>query len=332
MAIKFAFKNTGDKARKEGDSFVRYSGTGEPFDRDCERTSREVAVDSQGNPTKWRFLTGLDENLVDQYIWFTDEEKAVVKETIKNLKPKIELHYGGAEVINSENYAFWKKRRDVNKLHLTFGDLDRYHDTTDPENALLYLSIIAGAFGDIVAPNKDWAERFQIPHYIALETDSDPMDEDEEITKSDAHGLLTQIRKEFGKEALLILAWCLQYETTGFGGYSYAASEKDLVTYHISYINGKLSSKNKKKNFPKLFIEYAEKWKASQTRPLLFVEAYIKAGEWFNYVNQREKKYVTSDGTILGNTINEAVTNLMKPKFKLDLENLRTAVENKWKE
>jgi len=331
MPIKFAIRNTAERAKKEGDSFVRYSGTAEPFDRSCERLSRETQTDTLGNPTKWKFLTGLEEELVDFYSWFTEDEKKVVKDTITNLKPVIERFYGGKEILNSENYAFWKKRKDINGMKITSNDIDVFFDTEKPEHALLYLSIIAGAFSDIVAPNRDWADRFQIPHFITLETDEDLYSEEDDITRSDAHGELATIRKEFGKEALYILAWCIQYDTQAYGAYSYATSEKDLINYHIKYIDGKLATK-KKKNCPKTFMEYAAKWKAAQTRQLLFVEAYVKAGEFYNFINTREKKYVTSDGTILGNTISEAVTNLMKPKFKVDFETLRTAVETKWKE
>ena len=83
---------------------------------------------------------------------------------------------------------------------------------------------------------------------------------------------------------------------------------------------------------PKTFIDYANKWKGQQSRQELYVEAYIRAGEYFNFITQREKKFVTSDGTILGNTIKDAVTSIMKTKFSVDLQKLREQVEGKWKE
>ncbi len=331
MSIKFVIRNTSDKAKKEGDLVVRYSGTGEPFDRSCERACTVTETDTIGNPTKWAFVTGLEEARVKFYKWFTDEEKDVVKQTIQNLRPNIEDFFGGKAMIAPENYSFWKKRRDVSTLRITHENVDVFYDTERPEDALLYLSILAGAFSDIVAPNRDWADRFQLPHYLDLEMETNQFGDEEDITRSDAHGELALLRKEFGKDALYILAWCLQYDTNAYGAYTYNTSEKDLINYHIKYIDGKLVTK-KKKNMPKTFMEYAEKWRAPQTRQLLYIEAYVKAGEYFNFITQREKKYVTSEGTILGNTVSEAVSNLMKPKFKLDLENLRTAVEGKWKE
>jgi len=330
MSIKFAIKNTAEKAKKEGDSFIRFSGTGEPFNRDCERASRAIERDKFGLGSKWVFATGLDEERVEYYNWFSDQEKEVIKEQIRTLKPQIVKFFGGEKTLHEENESFWK-RRDINKLQVNNENIDVFYDTEKPEHALLYLSIIAGAFSDIVAPSREWAERFQLPHYLALEIDATDWANEEDITRSDAHGELALLRKEFGKDALYILAWCLQYETNAFGAYNYNTPEKDLINYHIKYIDGKLVSK-KKRNMPKTFMEYAEKWRGTQTRPLLMVEAYVKAGEYFNFITQREKKFVTSDGTILGNTITEAVTNLMKPKFKVDLENLRAAVEAKWKE
>lgn len=330
MSLKFAIRNTADKARKEGDSFVRFSGTGEPFNRHCERTARAVEQDTQGNATKWRFATGLDPEKVEYYEWFNEAEKPIVAETISNLLPAIEKFYGKAN-LNPENYVFWKKRKDISELNVTHENIDVFYDTDKAEHALLYLSIIGGAFADIVAPTKEWAERNQIPHYLALEIESNDYGEEEDITRSDAHGELALLRKEFGKDALYILAWCIQYDTNAFGAYNYSTTEKDLINYHIKYIDGKLQLK-KKKNCPKTFMEYAEKWRSPQTRQLLYTEAYVKAGEYFNYINQREKKYVTSEGTILGNTIKEAVENLQKPKFRVDFDNLKASVEAKWKE
>lgn len=333
MSTRFAIRNTAERAKREGESFVRYSGTGEPFHHDDERQSRAIETDQIGNPTKWTFVTGLDEERVEYYNWFTEEEKEVVKNTIKEMKPKIVKHFGGEGNVRSENYGFWKKRRDINQLQINHENIDVFYDTERPEHALLYLSIIAGAFADVVAPNRDWAERHQIPHYLALEIETEAWGDDEDITRSDAHAELALLRREHGKDALFIITWCLQYDTTTFGAVNHNTAEKDLMNYNIKYIDGKLGVKGmKKKNFPKTFLDAITRWKGAQTRQLLYVEAYIKAGEYFNYINQREKKYVTQDGTILGNTISDAVTNLMKPKFKVDLEALRNAVESKWKE
>lgn len=331
MSIKFAIRNTSEKARKEGDSFIRFSGTGEGFNRGSERASRALEVDAQGNATKWVFQTGLDEELVEFYEWFSDEEKEIIKGQISTLKPTIFKAFGGQAMLKNDNWAFWKKRNDVNKFKVNTTSVDVFYDTDKPEHALLYLSIVAGAFSDLVAPNKDWAERHQLPHYLALELDTNTFGDEEDITRADAIAELMLLNREFGKDALYILAWCLQYDTNAFGAYNYSTTEKDLLNYHIKFIEGKLVTK-RKKNMPKTFMEYVEKWRGAQTRPLLYIEAYVKAGEYYNFITQREKKYVTNDGTVLGNTVADAVKALNSNKFKVDLTNLRDAVEAKWKE
>lgn len=331
MSIKFSIKNTLAKAEKEGDTIVRYSGVSEPFNRHSERACKKVGVDGGGNP-KLVFNTGLDEKQVQFYNWFNEEEKKVLLTTISELKPVIIDFYGGKDVIEPTNQFFWREDRNVNRLSLKNETIDTFFDTERPPHALLYLSILSGAFIDLVAPTKDWAERYQVPHYLALEVENNSYGDDEiDIKRSDAHAALGDLRKNHGKEALYILAWCLQYDTNGYGAYNNSTSERDLINYHIKYIDGKLVTK-KKKNTAKTFLEYYEKWNGQQTRPLLYTEAYVKAGEYFNFINQREKKYVTVDGTILGNTINEAVSNLMKPKFNVDFEKLRDLVETKWRE
>jgi hypothetical protein len=329
MSIRFKIKNTASVAEKEGDLIVRFTGSSEPFFRSCERSADKVGVDGGGNP-KLVFNTGLNTEKVQFFKWYNSEEQKEIVKQIKELKPLIADYYGGEDVIDQHNKFFWGETREVNRLSLSNDSVDVFFDTKNPSHALLYLSIISGAFMDLVAPTKDWAENRQIPHYLAIETDEINNVDDDIITKSDAHAALAELRKEQG-DALFILAWCLQYDTNAFGAYLRSTPLKDLINYHVNYIEGKLVTK-RKKNMPKTFLEYAEKWKGQQTKPLLYVEAYIKAGEYYNLIQQKEKKYVTSEGTILGNTISEAVGNLMKPKFNQDLENLRSKIESKWKE
>lgn len=329
MSTRFAIKSTATAAEKEGDVFVRYTGVSEPFTRVSERKAEKVGADERGNP-KLVFTTGMNERQVEFFKWYSAEEQAAVRAQIKELKPIITKYYGGEDVVKETNQFFWGENRDVSRLSLGIENMDTFYDTKNPAHAVLYLSIISGAFMDTVAPTKDWAERHQIPHYMALETDEN-LEEDVDITRSDAHAALTEIRKEDSSEALFILAWCIQYDTNAFGAFLKSASVRDLVNYHIKYIDGKLVTK-KKRNTPKVFLDYVAKWKGQQTRPALYVEAYVKAGIYFNYINQREKKFVTTEGTILGNTIEQAVEALMKTKFTQDLEKLREQVETKWKE
>ncbi len=330
MSIRFEIRNTAGKAQKEGETILRFSGTGEPFNRVSERDVKKIGVDGGGN-AKLKFNTGLDETKVQFLPWYNNDERKEVLKQIKELKPLITDFYGGEDVLSDSNKYFWKDDRTVSRIHLTHGNINLFYDTKNASHALLYLSIISGAFIDLVSPTREYAERHQIPHYMMLETEEFIDDDDDTLTKSDAHAALSDLRKDESADALFILAWCIQYDTNAFGAYLKSTPTRDLINYHIKYIEGKLQLK-KKKNAPKTFIDYVAKWKGQQTRPLLYVEAYIKAGEYYNFLNQKNKKFTTSDGTILGATVAEAIDTLMKPKFSKDLETLRDQVEAKWKE
>ena len=107
--------------------------------------------------------------------------------------------------MNSSNAFFWKENAEVSKLELNNNKFNIYYDTSNPVHALLYLSVLSGAFMGIVAPNKEWAVRHGIPAYIALEKDED-LNEEEDVTKSDAHAALADLRKNDSQEALFILS------------------------------------------------------------------------------------------------------------------------------
>lgn len=330
MSLRFMIKNTATKAVKEGDSIVRYSGTSEPFYRVSDRAAYTIGVDGGGNP-KTLFVTGLDESQVKFYSWCSPDEQKLLIKLIKELKPFIADYYGGMDVIENTNKHFWFLDRRVSRVVLTDQDMDIFFDTKDPLHALLYLSIMSGAFEDLIAPNKEYAETKQRQHYLALETDEAESNDDDDITRMDALGSLSELRKTADPEALFILAWCIQYDTNAYGAYTKSTSFRDLVNYHIKYIEGKLSLK-KKRNTPKVFLEYTDKWNTPLTRNALYAEAYIKAGEYYNFIQKKEGKYTTPEGTVLGNSIMDAVETILKPKNSEDLEKLRDQVESKWKE
>lgn len=331
MSVKFRIKNVSAIAEKEGDTFVRFSGKAEPYTQSSERESRAVGIDAAGNP-KLVFNTGLNPESVSLYRWYNEEEQKEVKKQIEDALPIIIKAYGGKDVIEETNAFFWKKKKEVNRFVITHETENFEYDTENTTHLLLYLSIISGAFMDVVAPTKDWAINKGILHYLELQSEENEFDGEEEITKSDAHFALGELRKNESYDALFTLAWCLQYDTASFGAYSKSTSTRNLINYHIQYIDGKLKSK-RKINFPKTFLEYVEKWNGQQTRAKLMIEAYVKAGEYYSYINRnKERKLSTVDGVVIGTTIKEAVDNLNKAKFAQDLEKLRDLVEAKWKE
>lgn len=332
MSLRFAIKNTQQKAEVGSDGTIeRYSGVSERFKRSSERAARTTKVNDKQEPIAWKFNTGLDESQAQFFDWYNDKEKEAVKERIKELAPTIQKFYGGDEITDPANYSFWKAERDVNRLSLTNGDIDSFFDTKFPAHALLYLSIISGAFIDLVAPTKDWAENHEILHYMVLESE-DVETDDINITRSDAHAALTDLRRNADPEALFMLAWCTQYDTRSFSAYTKSTPQRDLINYHIQFIDGKLAPKKVFSKKPaEIFIDYYERWNAQQTRPAIMVEAYVKAGEYFNLFRPGDKKYTTSDNIALGNTIPETVKKLMKNTSADELERLREQVEEKWK-
>lgn len=331
MSFRFSIRETPPKAQKEGEEIIKGSGISEPYRHSTERQTNKVGIDGAGNAIV-RYVTGLDTDKVDLYRWLTtDEERELMRKQIDELRPLITKAYGGDKVVEETNKFFWgRENKEVNRILVHNATDQVFMDTKTPSHALLYLSIMAGAFMEVVAPTKDWAEAFQVPHYLALETDDNQFDGDEDITRSEAHAALISLQKE-SPEALMILSWCVLSDTTTFGGVNKATSQRELMTSLVKFIDGKLVSR-KKRNCPKTFMDYAERWKKPLTKNALYVEAYLRAGEHFALINQREKRYTTANGTALGNTVKEAVETLLKPKFQVDLEQLRDAVETKWTE
>lgn len=335
MSIRFKIKNITEKAQKESDgTIIRFSGKAEPYSQSTDRECNPVGYDSNGKP-KLIFTTGLDIEKVDLYRWYTEEEKAEVKKQIKEYTPVLAKAYGGADVLVDTNVFFWRKKREVGRFAVSHEIENFEFDTKNPQHALLYFSIISGAFMDVVAPCKRWLEsnpNLNVIHYLELETEENQFDGDEDITRAEAMSALMSIKDN--PEALFLLAWCLQYDTTAFGAYSKSISPRNLMSYHIQYIDGKLKLKGvKKKNFPKTFLEYFNKWEGQQTRPKVYTEAYVKAADYYSILNKNaDKKFQTLDGVVLGVTIQEIVENLHKNKFQQDYEKLRDLVEAKWKE
>ena len=92
MSLKFEIRNTAGKAEKEGDVTLRFTGTGEPFDRVSERDVKKIGVDGAGNP-RLKFVTGLDETRVQFLPWYNEEEKKEVLKQVKELKNMMSEFY-----------------------------------------------------------------------------------------------------------------------------------------------------------------------------------------------------------------------------------------------
>lgn len=331
--MKFQIKSVAGKPKKEGDVFIRYEGISEPFRHSDSMGCSRIGVDKDGS-AKLKFRTGLDEDQIDFYGWFNKEEKEQFREFLKNNRDLIVRNFGGEDVIDSTNKYFWLEDVDRNIFSIDNETLNIIYDTKNIEHCLLYINIIGGAFLELVAPTKEMAEspNTNLRYYVETESNFTDEDVDDYLTKAEAYSYLTELKDAEG-DSLLFLAWCLQSMTKSFGAYSRSSTKLELIKYHAEFIEGKLN-KNAKKNTVKEFIDYSKKWKTGGlTREGLMVEAYLKAAEYYSYLNtNKDNKYELSSGLILGLNIEEACKKIRKPVNAEELQKLRDFVENKWKE
>lgn len=322
MNVKFQIKPTMAKAEMEGKEIVNFTGESQAYMRKATRVSEKIG-------DKIVFKTGLEPLKVRFYWWFNEAEKEEIKKQIEEALPEIEQMYHGKDVIESTNKSFWKDQAEFYQFIVDNKTKNLFFDTKSAEHAVLYFSIIGGAFIDTIAPNKDVAIQYRIPHYIALEKDNDDEEFVDVSEKLKASANLFKLMEEGSDDALFILCWTALYNTKGFGSILKSMSKKDKATYLHMFIEGDLVDK-KKKLCAKTFNQYVEKWNSPQLRDKLYAEAYIKAGEQYALIVTKDRKYETTWGTSLGNTIEEAVDKITQKKFAADLKQLMEEVEKKW--
>jgi|LakMenEpi03Aug12_release.lakeMendotaPanAssembly.Ray.scaffolds.fasta_scaffold00342_26 hypothetical protein len=328
MNVRFQIKSTSPKAEKEGKEILNFSGEAQNYRRKATRVSEAVGYKPDGSP-KIKFKTGLDPERVKFYWWFKEEEREEVKKQLEESLPDIEMRFHGKEVIHDENKSFWKDQKEFYQIALTLDTANLFFDTKNPDHAVLYFSIIGGAFIDTIAPTKDLAIEKRIPHYIVLEKDATDEEFVDVNEKLKASANLYKLMEEGSEDALFILCWTALYNTKGFGSILKSMPKSDKATYLNMFIEGELVDK-KKKTCAKIFNQYVDRWSSPQLREKLYAEAYIKAGEQYALVVTNDKKYETTWGTSLGNTIDEAVEKITQKKFAKDLDQLMTEVEKKW--
>lgn len=328
MNVRFQIKPTMAKAEMEGKEVLNFSGESQPYRRKATRISEEIGLRSNGTRII-KFKTGLDLNRVKYYWWFNDAEKEEIKKQLEESLPIIEDRYHGKEVIHDENVAFWKDQKEFYQVSIDDRTKSLFFDTKNPEHAVLYFGVLGGAFIDMIAPTKDFAIEKRIPHYIVLEKDVDDDDFVDVNEKLKASSNLFRLMEEGSEDALFILCWTALYNTKGFGSILKSMPKKDKATYLHMFIEGELVDK-KKKQCAKIFNQYVERWDSPQLREKLYAEAYIKAGEQYALVVTKDRKYETTWGTSLGNTIDEAVDKITQKRFAKDLEQLTKEVEKKW--
>ena len=328
MNVRFQIKPTMAKAEMEGKEVINFSGESQPYRRKATRISEEIGLRPDGTK-RLIYKTGLDPERVKYYWWFNEAEKEEIKKQLEESLPDIEHRYHGKEVIHEENVAFWKEQKEFYQVAIDEKTKSLFFDTKNPDHAILYFGILGGAFIDTIAPSRDFAIEKRIPHYIALEKDNDDEEFVDVSEKLKASANLFKLMEEGSEDALFILCWTALYNTKGFGSILKSMPKKDKATYLHMFIEGELVDK-KKKLCAKTFNQYVERWNSPQLRDKLYAEAYIKAGEQYALVVTKDRKYETTWGTSLGNTIDEAVDKITQKRFANDLKQLMEEVGKKW--
>lgn len=327
MGIKFQIKSRASKAEMEGNEVVRFSGESEAYRRVATRVSEKISERKTGEPVI-KFRTGLDKDKIKFYYWFTKEEQEEVgKQLEEHLKVLNDLY--GEDVLDDRNEYFWKKEIERYKFPVTITTSKQFFDTDNPEHALLYFSIIGGAFIDTIAPSKDFADIKFIPHYLQLESIRDDEEFEGFSDKIIANANLAKLMTETSGDALFMIYWAALYKTKGFGGLLKSTPPSVLITSLRQFIEGELVDKQKKK-CAKDFNKWFELWENAQTRKNVYLRALLHAGEQYAQIVSKDGIYYTNWGVELGKTLDDCMTKLSQNKYSSDATKLKEEVDKRW--
>lgn len=326
MYFKFQIKPVANRAEKEGEYIVRFTGQSE-FINVNDVLGSDVMM--KGKDRIQKFKTGLETSAVASNGLIPIAEKENFKKQIESYRPILE-EYFGADQLDPTNTHFWKDP-EIGRLKVSNIDLDKFYDTANPKHAVLYFNIMGGGYIDTVAPSREFAERFRIGYYMETEAEHTSEDADSYMTKAQAFTLLNELAFSADAQSLLFLSWVLHSDSKGFGAYNSSTPKSELFRTHGEFIEGKLSF-TKRRNAPTKFIEAANSWKDTKIgRPRIMTEAYLKAAQVYSYVNSdREGKLSLPSGLQLGLSMDTAIDTLLKPRNNKEYEELRDFVEKKW--
>lgn len=327
MGIKFQIKSVASKAEKEGNEILRFSGESEAYRRVATRVSEKISEKKTGEPVL-KFKTGLNINNVKHYYWFKEEEKKEVEKQLTEHLPKL-LEIFGEDVLDERNEYFWMKEIERYKFPVTILTSKQFFDTDNIDHAILYFSIIGGAFIDIIAPNKDFAEAKFISHYLQLESISDDDEFESFSDKIVANANLAKLMNDTSGDALFMIYWTALYRTKGFAGLLKSTPKTELIKTLREFIEGHLVDKQKKK-CAKEFNSYVEMWESEQTRKNVYLRAMLHAGEQYAQIFSKDGIYYTAWDVELGKTLDDCMAKLSQNKYSSDVKKLKEEVDKRW--
>lgn len=262
---------------------------------------------------KFKYVTGLDENLVE------DSKK----EELKEVKAELENYYG-AGALEPMNEEFWKTMKLVLNKKTTFLDI-----SSNPEHKLFYYLIKGGSIPEI-APSYDQAISGDKPTrwFLAEPEQFADLNAADDRSKNDAIYWLTDLDKNKTYDDMMLVHKALISSDRGITRQTpKSALYKDLS----DFIHGKLVKTDKKRT-PAQFVETCELIKKDKKK--LYITSYVKDAIYFNFINVNQDNQFQNVETKAkyGTNIEAVISKLSNPAYQDELENIKLKVEKKWSE
>jgi len=266
----------------------------------------------------YKYLTGLDPFAKRiQMIKDSDERIAAIQEIEKTLSWLEDRGYN-RELLDSSNVAFWSKRKH------TFENNSRYDlDFNDPEDVLLYWSIIGGGYDVVATTLKEAKQGNKFYKWYLTELETEAVNKVEiKLIRNKARALLTDMylakpRILFYLSKNILSPDNFFKNSTPFG---------ILYDKLDDFIEGK-SLVTGKRDSAKMFIETINK-----SQEDLFLMAIVRDAIFFRVVKRRKDGLFLSptNGSVLGKNEFEIFEHLKNPLFSSDYDEVERLIKDKW--
>jgi hypothetical protein len=260
--------------------------------------------------TQLRYNTGFIPEPIKRNKYFTSEEKEVLLKAQKEAANRFREEVLGDKKANIDesNKYFWEQPEN-GSLVITLETSRTIYDTSKMNHLLLYWQIMSDAFG-LVGVNLDHAISKNAPYFLQELKDAEVRESEEEMSKIDAFGLLSELKAKGDNEALLYLCWSLGDKKDKMQGFTKATQGATLMKSLYNYINGDTKDSRKKqtvREFTRAYTEY------NSDKDKFMIKVVVKVLDYHNQIfTNKENMYVTQSGVLLGNTIEESIEKLSK--------------------
>ena len=270
-------------------------------------------------PGKTVYKTGLQKQDIINNRHIPEADKELYLNKQKDLVAIIHKYYG-EDVVSNDNRLFWDGARST--LKITTENINTIYDTEQADDAILYLSILAGSYPS-VAPTKEIAETYSGYNcYLSTQEEASEKESDDKYgNKITAYSELVDLLQEAGNDALVYISYLM----SDLGkGYTKNTSRSVIKTDMIEYIENGINGKDKKKAINK-FIKLAQLWK--KDRETLIGKAMISAAAHYGKLRKNKDKKLEYKSLVLGPNVTTAYDILNKPANTEEFDNLMDEVE-----